>query len=124
MAADPIDELCAEAADLCRRLAPLDLADVPLYVVPASRVPKDRGGDTCHLGFTAPSLDLHLRGAIGRGWRGRGEVIVLRDEAAEGMAGVSGRELFLTVAVHELAHILDRDAVNPDAPADPDRLDR
>src|SRR4051812_26255435 len=120
MGADAIDQLCNEAADLCRRLAPLDLARTPVYVVPASRVPKDRGGDTCHLGFTAPSLDLHLRGAIGRGWRGRGEVIVLRDEAAEGMPGVGGRELFLTVAVHELAHILDRCAVDRDEPADLD----
>jgi hypothetical protein len=54
----PVANLCAQAEALCQRIAPRDLAGLPVYVVPQSALPADLGtADACD-GYTTPSLDL------------------------------------------------------------------
>ena len=60
-----IDSLCAQAEALCCRIAPKDLGDTPLYIVPQSRLPDHLGGKSICDGFTTPSLDLYLKAVIG-----------------------------------------------------------
>ena len=102
----------AEAAELCTRLAPIDLDRVPVYVVPQTRVPADRGGRSAFAGFTHPTLDLMLKDVIGAEWRGRGAAMVIHQHYT------ADRELFASIVVHELAHVLDRPAPYSIAPVD------
>jgi len=104
-----IDALCAQAERLCRQIAPRDLGDTPLYIVPQSRLPADRGSLSICDGFTTPSLDLYLRDVIGPAWRGRGPSIVIKDVAPAGEMDEQDVETaFMGIAIHELAHILGR----------------
>jgi len=98
-----VEQLCKRGERLCRALASKDLAGVPLYVVPQSRI---GGTSTCD-GYTALSLDLHLRGHIDD-YRGRGPCMVVNDSALAEYDPVDFEHAFLDVVVHELAHILER----------------
>jgi hypothetical protein len=120
---DPVANLCARAEALCQQTAPRDLAGVPLYVVPQSALPADRGtAEACH-GYTTPSLDLYLRDVIGPAWRGRGPCMVINDLALLGEAPDELETCFLATALHELAHILERPALYRERPnAEPARL--
>ena len=115
------DDLCRRGEQLGAMLAPAELADVPMYVVPQSRLPFDLGGDSvCH-GFTTGSLDLHLQDVIGRDWRGRGACVVVNDVALHSEFADSYDSKFLGTVVHELAHVLERPSPyrpRPDIDAD------
>ena len=103
----------ARAVDLCRRVASRDLAGGPIYVVPQSRLATDMTAD-CE-GYTAPSLDLYLRDAIGPAWHGRGPCLVVIDVALAADAHPDDFEyLVRAVVLHELAHILERPALVTD----------
>jgi hypothetical protein len=98
-----IERLCKRGERLCRNLAPIDLAGVPLYIVPQSRI---GGTSTCD-GYTALSLDLHLREYIDD-YCGRGPCMVVNDMALVEHDPAGLEPAFLVVVVHELAHILER----------------
>lgn len=98
-----VEQLCKRGERLCRALASKDLAGVPLYVVPQSRI---GGTSTCD-GYTALSLDLHLRGQIDD-YYGRGPCMVVNDMALAELDATDFERAFLVVVVHELAHILER----------------
>ena len=76
---DPVANLCARAEALCRQIAPHDLDNLPLYIVPLSRITGILGGPSVCDGFTSHSLDLYLRDDIGSSWRGRGPCMVIND---------------------------------------------
>lgn len=104
-----VDELCARAEAACRTIAPRDLDDVPLYIVPQSRLPAHLGGNSVNSGFTSPSLDLYLRDVIGSAWRGRGACMVVAVPTPIGeMDAVDVDDEFRKTVIHELAHILTR----------------
>jgi hypothetical protein len=107
-----INALCARAESLCRRIAPHDLGDSPLYIVPQSWVPADRGGKSVSDGFTEPSLDLHLQDIIGPAWRRRGPCMVVNDiDLCDGQPDPADVEsAFCGIVLHEFAHILMRPA--------------
>jgi hypothetical protein len=115
-----IRDLCKKAEELCKKLAHHELANVPMYVVSQSRLTPDVGAvSVCHA-FTSPSLDLHLREAIGRDWRGRGACVVVNDEGLRRDFPDSFETRFLGTIIHELAHILERPSPyrpRPDADA-------
>lgn len=69
-------DLCSRAKLLCWTVAPLDLGDMPLYIVPQSRLPNHLGGKSVCDGFTSPSLDMYVQDVIGPAWRGRGPCMV------------------------------------------------
>lgn len=98
-----IERLCKRGERLCLALAPKDLAGVPLYIVPQSRI---GGMSTCD-GYTALSLDLHLREYIDD-YRGRGPCLVVNDMTLADTDPTDFEHAFLVVVVHELAHILER----------------
>lgn len=113
-----IDALVARAECLCRAVAPLDLADVPLYIVPQSRLPDHLGGKAVCDGFTSPRLDLYLQEVIGPAWRGRGPCMVVNDDFESHMdARDVESDIFHTV-LHELAHILLRPTAHRHQPSD------
>ncbi len=104
-----LDTLLAGAERLCRAIAPLDLGDKPLYIVPQSRLPPGLGGRSVLDGFTHRSLDLYLRDVIGPAWRGRGACMVVREvEPTETMDAFDVEVAFRAIVVHELAHIVAR----------------
>jgi hypothetical protein len=109
-----VGDLLAEAERLCRAVAPRDLGETPLYVVPQSSLPAECGGGEYCYAYTTPSLDLYLRDHI-PGYRGRGPCIVVNDLAlAEEFAGASLAYRIKTILLHELAHVLERPAVYED----------
>lgn len=75
-----VESLFIQARDLCRRVAPIDLANVPLYILPSSRLTAKLGAARGCFGFTSGTLDLLLKDEIGTEWRGRGPCIVHRDQ--------------------------------------------
>lgn len=117
--------LCQRAEQLWHAIAPRDLGGTPVYVVPVSALPEHFGlAGACH-GYTTPSLDLYLQPTLGPGWRGRGAAAVINDIAlANDWADAEDFELaFLLVALHELAHVLERDQLYRARPdASPERL--
>jgi hypothetical protein len=119
-----IDVLCARAEAFCRRLAPLDLGDTPIYIVLQTRVPAEFGGTADCDGFTTPSLDLYMKDVIGPAWRGRGACMVINDlDFTETMDPADIESALTGVALHELAHILERPAPYRDRQgADPARI--
>jgi len=120
---DPVANLCAQAETLCQRIAPRDLAGLPVYVVPQSALLADLGtADACD-GYTTPSLDLYLRDAIGLAWRGRGPCMVINDLVLLDEARDDLETYFLATVLHELAHVLERPALYRERPdAEPARL--
>jgi len=111
-----IDAICGRAEALCRRIAPLDLGNVPLYIVPQSRLPTSRFGKSQCDGYTTGSLDLYCRKTIGAAWRGRGPCMVLNDAELIGPNLLDAELFFHITAVHELAHILERPALYHERP--------
>lgn len=100
---------------LCRELAPLDLADSPLYIVWQGNLPADHGqAKSCH-GCTAPSLDLWVKSHI-ENYAGRGPCMLINDIAmGEDLPSMEAFESRATdTVVHELAHILDREQLYAD----------
>jgi hypothetical protein len=119
----PGDDMAGHVAKsewLCRAVAGRDLANVPLYIVPQSSLPKQAGSAKHCYGYTTPSLDLYLRDHIS-GWRGRGPCMVINDIAlAQDFATEDLDYATAKLVLHELAHILDRPVVfaeRRDAPA-------
>ena len=118
-----IPALLARAEGLCRAVAPLDLGDEPLYIIAQSSLPADRGGRSVAYGFTTPNLDLCLQDVIGPAWRGRGGCFVLGDAELAGLDAFDAEAYVTSVALHELAHILDRPPVDRGQEGgDPNRL--
>jgi hypothetical protein len=101
--------LAADAEQLIRRLAPRDLRNTPLYVVPQSWLPGELRVDRCG-GSTGPVLDLQLEPTLrDRGeWRGRGAAMIVNDEMLADLPEREQRLYFRSIAVHEAAHILER----------------
>ncbi len=111
-----VADLCEQAEAECRVVARRDLDGVPLYIVPQSHVPEDRGGRSVCDGFTTSCLDLYLRDVIGSRWAGRGPCMVIRDIEATGSMDACDVEVaFRSVVFHELAHILTRNRLWSDA---------
>lgn len=112
----------AEAGSLCQTVARGELAGYPLYIVPQSRLVDQFGrAERCY-GYTTPSLDLYLFDHL-EDWQGRGPCMVINDLAIdEDVAPDAHQELFLNHALHELAHILDRDKLFAEEPSDLVRL--
>jgi hypothetical protein len=87
-----------------------------VYVLFASKLPQQYRPRGC-FGMTGRGLDLVLRDAIGRKWKGRGAVMVLDEDQARWFARefhpflleaiAAPRELW-KAAAHELAHIAGR----------------
>jgi len=114
-----IDAAFRRAESLCRTVAPLDLGDVPLYIVPQSRLPDELGGKSVCDGFTAPCLDLYLQDVIGPAWRGRGPGMVVNDtDFSERMDADDLESAVSGIVLHELAHILERPALYRDRQGD------
>lgn len=77
----PVANLFRGAEVLCRLIAPLELADLPVYVVPQSALLADLGtAEACH-GYRTPSLGRYLRDVIRPAGRGRGPCMVINDPA-------------------------------------------
>lgn len=120
-------EFVRNAESLCRAVAPRDLGDVPLYVVPESALGEFGSGSTNCYGYTTSSLDLYLRPLLGKRWQGRGPAMVINDALIAGDASdQQDLEIVLrSVVLHELAHVLDRGELyrdRPDLDADVDKL--
>lgn len=99
----------AVAQRLCRTIAPHDLADVPLYIVRQSEISSEFGTAEGCDGFTTPSLDLHVREALGPRWRGRGPCMVVNDTTLQRDVHPDDLEyVTLGIVLHELGHILVR----------------
>lgn len=107
-------DLPQRADRLAHALAPIDLAGVPVYAVPASRLyGPETPPSTCY-GFTHQNLDLLLRDLIGDAWRGRGFGLVIDDGAIGADFPEPDDGEFVTSQVdgtilHELAHGLALD---------------
>lgn len=106
---EPLAGLCHRAEDLCRRVAPLDLAGLPLYIVPQSAIRGAFGDAEAAYGYTLNWLDLILQDQLGSAWRGRGPCIVANDMAMRQDLGDDIEATFLATVLHELAHVFERD---------------
>lgn len=101
-------DMCEWAEELCRRVAPDDLAGLTLYVVAQSAIRESFGEARATYGYTLSRLDLILRDQIGHAWRGRGPCIVVNDLALAEDFGDCVLTNFLATALHELAHVFER----------------
>ncbi len=107
-----IDAILARTETLCRRIAPKDLRDMPLYIVKQSIVPAKFGGASVADGYTCPCADLYLKDVIGSAWRGRGACMVVDDtQFTEQMDTRDIESAVAGTVLHELAHILERPAI-------------
>jgi hypothetical protein len=114
---DDSGHLWQQAERLCRAVAGRDLAGVPLYVLPQSRMTVDLG-TAHHYAFTTPRADLMFRDQIDR-WLGRGPCIVVNDLGlAEDVDPLDLSYVTLNCVLHELAHILDRPLLYADDAGD------
>lgn len=112
---DSLDELLRKAADMTRALAPDDLRGLPVYIIAKSRLPREFAALE-QFGWTSPILDTVLQPHI-RQWQGRGPAMVVCDdriratvdaaEAADVARFLFVRQ-FITTAIHEAAHVLER----------------
>ena len=108
--------LAADAEAVCRTVAP-ELAGRPLYVLLPSQLPPELRGSDGTLACTMRHLDLIVRPTLERfgRWRGRGPAMVIDPAEVASAAARRPRESrrrsfppsFLSVVLHELAHILD-----------------
>jgi hypothetical protein len=112
----PVADLCRRANDLCRRVAPDDLAGLPLYVLAQSAIRDTLGEARQTYGYTLSRLDLILRDQIGPAWQGRGPCIVCNDIAMREDLGPFLTPTFLANSLHELAHVLERGMTFEDQP--------
>ena len=114
--------ILAEARRLCESVAKVELAGSPLYVVPQSRIADRFGVASRCYAYTTPSLDLYLRDYLDD-WQGRGSCLVVNDLAiAEDYHPSDHREILLCIAMHELAHILDRPQLVATSDKDADEI--
>lgn len=119
--AQPVAALCHKAVALCRRIAPLDLAGLPIYIVPQSAIAAQFGDAASTYGYTMQWLDWVLHDPIGTAWQGRGPCIVVNDLAMTQDLGPDIEVAFLATVIHELAHVFERDMrydARPDISAD------
>jgi len=120
---DDTAALVARAEQLCRTIAADDLAGLPLYILPQSRLPDELGGRSVAYGFTAPNLDLYLQEVIAADWRGRGPCMVIHDGDFGNLDPADVEHAFMATVLHELAHVLDRRiGYKHRPPVDPVRL--
>jgi hypothetical protein len=92
---------------LLRAIAPVDLADVPIYFVCATDAPGLASGDFA--AFVSPNADVIYRDCID-GWRGRGIAVVVNEDAVEREACERGQSVWrslVAICLHEIAHILE-----------------
>jgi hypothetical protein len=101
------------AADLCRKAAPLELAEQQVYVIDAARdkldMPPDAGG------FTAFSLDICLRSHLeSKGlWSGRGFTTVIDPTLlSDGEPPYVSEARAIAISIHELAHHIEHLAID------------
>lgn len=120
---DAAAAVVAEFIEIAYRIAPIDLAERPLYVVQVSQLDAWQSwipADTT--GLAGPDLDLSLHHVIERTqrWRGRGHCIVLNDVgwAAFSTTQETFRRNMLGTFLHEFSHCLeaDRDFESPPEP--------
>lgn len=103
-----MEQVIADAKELCYRVAPAELSGSPLYIVPQTSLPPMLGGETVCYGYTSPSLDMHLHHTLAD-WKGdRGPVIVLGNLNIERDFPKRTYNKMLGTTLHELAHILER----------------
>jgi hypothetical protein len=115
-------EYLAEGHDLCRQIAPLDLAGHPLYIVAQSQIGSEFGDAEGCNGYTSPSLDLYLQEYI-NDWQGRGPCMVVNDIAIdEDQDPDFHHRIVLNCILHELAHIVDRPEPVTHRSIDPQRI--
>jgi hypothetical protein len=128
MTADPIDvrRLRDRAERLCRRVAALDLGDVPLYIVLQSECGGTADDSRSQFwGFFDETADLVYRAVIGDRWRGRGPAIVVSDLQLSRDCDSSSLDLiFRNVVFHELAHVLECWRGRPPAVPPPETIAR
>ena len=102
-----IDQIIAKARQMCYEVAPAELRDAVLRIVPQTRLPPLLGGETNCYGYTSPSLDLHLHHTFAD-WDGqRGPVIVLGHLNIERDFPHRTVNKMLGTTLHELAHCLE-----------------
>jgi hypothetical protein len=120
---EPLAGLCRRAEALCRLVAPIDLAGLPLYLVPQSAIRGAFGDAEETYGYTLNWLDLILQDQLGSAWRGRGPCIVANDIAMRQDLGNDIESTFLATVLHELAHVFERDMrYGPALDASPARM--
>ncbi|WP_146439833.1 hypothetical protein [Crateriforma conspicua] len=103
-----MDQVVADAKELCYRVAPAELSGSPLYIVPQTSLPPMLGAYTVCYGYTSPSLDMHLHHTLAD-WKGdRGPVIVLGNLNIERDFPERTYNKMLGTTLHELAHVLER----------------
>jgi hypothetical protein len=122
--------LCDDSADLwqraerlCRVVAAQELANLPLYIVPQSRLAELGFADDQH-GLTCLRLDLFVREYM-ENYRGRGPAMVINADAIRQCNHPDDVEyIILATVLHELSHIVERPTHHAEwhADADPMRI--
>lgn len=108
------DHSWQRAEQLAMALAVGDLAGRPLYLLRQSRMPTDLG-TRHHYAFTHPRADLIYRDHISN-WLGRGPCAVINDLAiVEDYEPQDQEYITVCLALHELAHIIDRPGFHENA---------
>jgi hypothetical protein len=114
-------DLWQRAERLCRAVAAQDLANLPLYIVPQSRLAELGFADDLH-GVTCLSLDLFVREYL-EDYRGRGPAMVINEDAIRQCSHPADFEyILLATVLHELAHILERPTHYAERTADVDPM--
>jgi hypothetical protein len=101
---DQLERIADEAAAICRKLVPTDLAQSACYIVPHTFLgwPRSEQFWRQSLAWTSAVLDLKLQDnlrAVGK-WRGRGFATIVNDGLICSEPG------FFAIALHELCHWL------------------
>jgi hypothetical protein len=120
---DDSGDLWQRAEWLCRAVAGRELANLPLYIVPQSRLAELGFADDQH-GLTCLSLDLFVREYMEE-YRGRGPAMVINEDAIRQCHHPDDVEyIILATVLHELAHIVERPTHHAEwhADADPMRI--
>lgn len=103
-----MERFVERALEMCHRVAPTELKDQRLRIIPQTHLPPLLGGDTNCYGYTSPSLDMHLHHTF-KDWDGqRGPVIVLGHLNIERDFPTRTTNKMLGTVLHELAHCLER----------------
>ncbi len=109
--------MLAVGESLCRAIAPIDLADTPLYIVRQSMISSDFGTAEGSDAFTSPALDLYLKQHLRDRWRGRGPCMVINDTVLLAESHPDDLEhVTLGIVLHELCTSLIASFCTPTAP--------
>ncbi len=100
----PAVELAEAAELLLPRIAPRDLANVPVYVGLTSNFSGAADAGQSWLGYTSPLLSRAMQHGLSDRWRGPGLAMLLNDEAFPREFGDGAPAAFLGAVVHEAAH--------------------